>query len=94
MVHEWNIDDVNERIAEAEALNGGDFWIGGDGLLDEEAEEQDLRRRLVEGLQLESSQGQADAAGLAGNGLQGLLQDEEDLQSMEIDRPVIDPALL
>ena len=28
LTHEWNIDDVNERLAEREALGGGAFWVG------------------------------------------------------------------
>ena len=95
MVHEWNIDDINDRIAEKEAHENGKFWIGGAEMLDEEAEEQDLRRRLVEGLQLESqSQSQMVPVEEAGNGLQDFLQDGQAHESMEVDRPMIDPALV
>lgn len=95
MVHEWNIDDINDRIAEKEAHENGKFWIGGAEMLDEEAEEQDLRRRLVEGLQLESqSQSQMVPVQEAGNGLQDFLQDGQAHESMEVDRPMIDPALM
>lgn len=96
LVHEWNIDDINDRIAEKEAHEGGKFWIGGGELLDEEAEEQDLRRRLVEGLQLESSS-QAPIMAMepvVENGLQGFLQAGQVQESMEVDGPVIDPALM
>ncbi|KAF2486572.1 hypothetical protein BDY17DRAFT_239292, partial [Neohortaea acidophila] len=27
--HGWNVDDINDRLAEEEALGGGQFWIGG-----------------------------------------------------------------
>lgn len=52
--HEWTIDDVNDAMAEKEALEGGDFWIGGAELLDDHEDKEDaqLRARLMEGLQL------------------------------------------
>lgn len=31
LVHGWQIDDVNERLVEEQALAGGQFWIGGAG---------------------------------------------------------------
>lgn len=97
VVHEWNIDDINDRVAEKEAHEGEKFWIGGGEMLDEEAEEQDLRRRLVEGLQLEGqSQDQTLVVEPAGNALQGFLQDGHSHECMDVDKPkpVIDPALM
>ncbi|KAK5123363.1 hypothetical protein LTR85_002795 [Meristemomyces frigidus] len=29
LTHGWHVDDVNDRMAEKEALEGGKFWIGG-----------------------------------------------------------------
>nr|OQO05611.1 hypothetical protein B0A51_17102 [Rachicladosporium sp. CCFEE 5018] len=49
--HGWNIDDVNDFMAERDAKAGGDFWIGGAEVLEDDAD-QELRARLLEGLQL------------------------------------------
>ena len=46
LTHGWQIDDVNEAIAEKEALEGGKFWIGGGEPLDEA--DKALKRRLLE----------------------------------------------
>ncbi|KAK6442101.1 hypothetical protein LTR95_001655 [Oleoguttula sp. CCFEE 5521] len=49
--HGWNIDDVNDLMAERDAKAGGDFWIGGAEVLEDDAD-QELRARLLEGMQL------------------------------------------
>ncbi|KAK6441418.1 hypothetical protein LTR95_002344 [Oleoguttula sp. CCFEE 5521] len=49
--HDWNIDDVNDFMAERDAKAGGDFWIGGAEELEDDAD-QELRARLLEGMQL------------------------------------------
>lgn len=87
MVHQWNFDDINDAVVEREAHEGGKFWIGGGEELEAE-EDRDLRRRLVEGLQLENQ-----IMPVAGNGLSDFLQ-----PSMGEDMDVsggaaIDPAL-
>ena len=53
--HEWNVEDINERLAEQEALEGGQFWIGGQ----DEEEDESLRVQLASTLNLEA--GTADA---------------------------------
>ncbi|KAK5133005.1 hypothetical protein LTR08_008292 [Meristemomyces frigidus] len=48
LTHGWHVDDVNDALAEKEALEGGRFWIGGQEPTDEADEK--LRRRLEEAL--------------------------------------------
>jgi len=47
LTHGWNIDDVNDAIAERDALSGDKFWIGGGG---EQvgAEEASMRQQLTD----------------------------------------------
>ncbi|KAK4565374.1 hypothetical protein LTR86_003991 [Recurvomyces mirabilis] len=53
VTHGWQIDDINDRIAERDALAGGDFWVGGaENLADPGVDEQEevLRRSLTAAL--------------------------------------------
>ena len=51
LTHGWNVDDVNDKLAEKDALSGGDFWIGGEEKQIDESE-RELRERLTDALQL------------------------------------------
>ncbi|KAK4547213.1 hypothetical protein LTR36_001435 [Oleoguttula mirabilis] len=46
LTHGWHVDDVNDRLAEKEALEGGKFWIGGREPMSLAAEEA-LRQQLM-----------------------------------------------
>lgn len=80
MVHEWNIDNIEQALREKEDK----FWIGG------EEQIEDLERRLVEGMQIENQAHHEDQMmPVSGNGLSAFLQP----QVMETDGDAIDPAL-
>lgn len=93
--HGWNIDDVNDAMAEKEARESGKFWIGGGEML-EAQEDVELRQRLVASLQLEHRRESQSLP--AGNGLQGFLQDvqmgEEEAVATGNGEVMIDPALM
>ena len=62
MTHGWQIDDINDRITERNALAGGDFWVGGAENMDDPYDEQEeiLRRSLTAALarpQIERNKG-------------------------------------
>lgn len=91
MVHEWNIDDFNDALVEREAHEGGKFWIGGGEELEAE-EDRELRRRLVEGLQLEKQNHDQMMPPVVGNGLGDFLQPHA-VQDTGMGEDAIDPAL-
>lgn len=91
MVHEWNIDDFNDALVEREAHEGGKFWIGGGEELEAE-EDRELRRRLVEGLQLEKQNHDQMMPPVVGNGLGDFLQPHA-VQDAGMGEDAIDPAL-
>ena len=49
LTHDWDIEDVNEAIAERDALAGDDFWIGG---TNEGDAEDDLRQQIYTSLNI------------------------------------------
>lgn len=94
MVHEWNIDDFNDAAAELDrgAQEGGKFWIGGGEEVETE-EDRELRRRLVEGMQLENEgHDRNQMMPVAGNGLGEFLQPDM-ADNMDVSDVAIDPAL-
>lgn len=50
--HGWNVDDINDRLAEDAALDGDRFWIGGDDAEDEDCVEDDDEGLKMERLSL------------------------------------------
>lgn len=56
LTHGWQIDDVNDSLAEMEALEGGKFWVGG-------AEEAERDERMFERNQCDDLPGLSALAG-------------------------------
>ncbi|RMY21272.1 hypothetical protein D0867_03436 [Hortaea werneckii] len=48
LTHGWQVDDVNDRIAERRALEGGQFWLGGAEQIDAEYHEEEALREQLE----------------------------------------------
>ncbi|TKA32378.1 hypothetical protein B0A50_01484 [Salinomyces thailandicus] len=48
LTHGWQVDDVNDRLAEKRALEGGEFWVGGVEEEGEEGEEEEALREQLE----------------------------------------------
>ncbi|KAI7249633.1 hypothetical protein KC352_g13056, partial [Hortaea werneckii] len=48
LTHGWQVDDVNDRIAERRALEGGQFWLGGAEQIDAECHEEEALREQLE----------------------------------------------
>ncbi|RMX82620.1 hypothetical protein D0869_05921 [Hortaea werneckii] len=48
LTHGWQVDDVNDRIAERRALEGGQFWLGGAEQIDAEYHEDEALREQLE----------------------------------------------
>lgn len=56
LTHGWNVDDIADRVAEREALNGEKFWIGGADDADGMDEDERFERQLADRLTFSNSQ--------------------------------------
>ncbi|KAK5110949.1 hypothetical protein LTR62_005487 [Meristemomyces frigidus] len=92
LTHSWQIDDIHDRMAERDAIAGGDFWIGGAGegrlgqAVDDDAEDEILRRSLAAALEGSLYGGAAKEAGVD----MGVNMDF----NMGMEGLVLDPALV
>ncbi|KAI6799441.1 hypothetical protein KC363_g1285 [Hortaea werneckii] len=67
LTHGWQVDDVNDRIAERRALEGGQFWLGGAEQIDAEYHEEEALREQLEDILRPRSRSELLQAAGSGN---------------------------
>ncbi|KAI6835634.1 hypothetical protein KC340_g7073 [Hortaea werneckii] len=67
LTHGWQVDDVNDRIAERRALEGGQFWLGGAEQIDAEYHEEEALREQLEDILRPGSRSELLQAAGSGN---------------------------
>ncbi|KAI6832269.1 hypothetical protein KC340_g5421 [Hortaea werneckii] len=108
LTHGWQVDDVNDRIAERRALEGGQFWLGGAEQIDAQYyEEEALREQLEDILRPASRSEPSQAAGArdhmsADQGFPAGVEKQREQQPLAVngmsgedgEAMVLDPALM
>ncbi|KAI7538722.1 hypothetical protein KC331_g10177 [Hortaea werneckii] len=108
LTHGWQVDDVNDRIAERRALEGGQFWLGGAEQIDAEYHEDEaLREKLEDILRPGSRSEPLQAAGAgdlmsADQGFPADIEKQREQQPLAVngtlgedgEAMVLDPALM